>query len=90
MPEPKDKVKKLKDKAKKRTLTPQERYEYYRSGGKFPTDMDSIGPKEQTFKLDPKIKRGGTAGVTIGQAPKKRLKKSGGIKSGGRRVGRGR
>ncbi len=43
-----------------------------------PKGIDTIGPKEQTIKLDPNVKgRGtGTIGASIGSAYKSRLKRS--------------
>lgn len=62
---------KLKEKANRRALTPQETYKSRR--GSKAQDLDSIGPKEQTIKLDQTINRGGKEGTAIGNNKLKKI-----------------
>lgn len=73
---------KLKEKANRRALTPQEIYKSRR--GSKAQDLDSIGPKEQTIKLNPDIKRGGKEGSSLGNNVLKKISTSRKIKPRGR------
>ena len=72
----------LKKKAKKKALDP--RAAFGAPAKSVVKSIDSIGPKEQTFKLDPNVKGRGTgkAGISIGSRPKKSISRSSNIHAG--------
>ncbi len=71
---------KLKEKAEQQGFVdPRAKYQpAHKKTKTWGQDLDSLGPKEQTIKLDPTVKgRGkGKKGVTIGGVKRKKLRRS--------------